>query len=283
MEVNKWFDNKDYKFTTNFFPLSIGKMHYIDEGSGIPIVFVHGNGGWSFEFRKVINVLSKSYRCIAPDHIGFGLSDKPTKWSSWPVEHAENFNEFINSLELDQFILVVNDWGGPIAMSYAINNPEKIKHLIITNTWMWSVDKEQRISNLARFYGSFIGSFLIINFNYFSRVVIKNNFFNKYLFNSNLYKHLRNKKERKSCYLFFKEMNNSASWLDCLWAKRSRLHTIPKTIIWGMKDTIFGERELKIWTNEMYNKTVVKFHYSGHYPYEEESDKFINEILKIKK
>ena len=129
--VNRsWLDRKDYPFKSNYFDLPMGKMHFVDEGQGLPIVFVHGNPGWSFEYRNSIKELSKTNRCIANDHIGFGLSDKPFDWNYLPKNQAENFEKFINHLKLDKFVLVVNDWGGPIGLSYAVNNPDKIKHLI---------------------------------------------------------------------------------------------------------------------------------------------------------
>lgn len=83
--------------------------------------------------------MSATHRCIAPDHIGFGLSDKPFEWDYMPTSQAENFERFMESLDLDGITLIVNDWGGPIGLSYAINHPEKIKRLIILNTWLWSV------------------------------------------------------------------------------------------------------------------------------------------------
>ena len=76
-------------------------MHYVDEGIGEPIVFVHGNPAWSFEFRNLIKEFSTTNRCIAPDLIGFGLSDKPEGWSYLPKEQAKNLDLFLESLDLD--------------------------------------------------------------------------------------------------------------------------------------------------------------------------------------
>ena len=91
-ENKTWLDRNEYPFKSNYFNLPLGKMHYVDQGEGIPIVFVHGKPGWSFEFRKSIKELSKTNRCIANDHIGFGLSDKPYEWNYLPQNHAKNFN-----------------------------------------------------------------------------------------------------------------------------------------------------------------------------------------------
>ena len=74
-----WLDQNEYPFTPKQYSLPLGKMHYVDEGSGETIVMVHGNPSWSFEFRALIKHFSNTHRCIAPDHIGFGLSDKPVE------------------------------------------------------------------------------------------------------------------------------------------------------------------------------------------------------------
>lgn len=274
-----WLDKKKYPFKSNYFDLPIGKMHFVDEGKGTPIVFVHGNPGWSYEFRKSIKELSKTNRCIAADHIGFGLSDKPFDWNYLPQNHADNFEKFINHLNLDKFVLVVNDWGGPIGLSYAVNNPERIRHLMITNTWMWSVKNNPSSKRFSNFAGGMIGRFLIKNFNFFGKVIIKNCMGNKKYFDPTIYKHLENPNDRKGCWTFPKQIVASDDWVDSLWQKRNNIRDIPKSLIWGMKDFAFSEKDLKAWIEEFETETVIKLDDVGHYPYEEATSIF-NEQLK---
>jgi haloalkane dehalogenase len=275
-----WLDRKEYPFNSNYFDLPIGKMHYVDEGKGNPVVFVHGNPGWSYEYRKSIKELSKTNRCISADNIGFGFSDKPFDWNYLPKNHAENFEKFINHLQLDKFVLVVNDWGGPIGLSYALKNPEKIKHLIITNTWMWSAKDDPYYKKFSGFVGGPIGRFLIKNFNFFGKVIIKKCIVDKKHFDPAIYRHLERRKDRKGCWTFPKQIIASSDWLDSLWQKRKNIDSIPKTLIWGMKDIAFREQEFDVWNKEITNKTLVKLDNAGHYPHEEASDKFIEEIKK---
>lgn len=282
VENKLWLDKDEYPFKSNYLELPMGKMHYIDEGQGTPIVFVHGNPGWSFEFRNLIKELSKTNRCIANDHIGFGLSDKPFDWNYLPKSQAENFEKFIELLNLDKIILVVNDWGGPIGLSYAVNNPDKIKHLIITNTWMWSAKDDLYYQMFSGFVGGPIGRFLIRNFNFFGKVVIKQCIVDKKNFNPTIYQHLETKKDRKGCWTFPKQIIDSSDWLDSLWQKRSRLNEIPKTLIWGMKDIAFREKEFNVWNNELTNTTVIKLENVGHYPHEEATELFIKELKKVR-
>lgn len=277
-----WLDRKEYPFKSNFIQLPMGKMHYLDEGSGDPIVMVHGNPGWSFEFRNLIKELSKTHRCIAPDHIGFGFSDKPFDWNYLPVNHAQNLAILLDSLNLKNITFVFNDWGGPIAMSYAIKYPEKIKKLVILNTWLWSVKGDKHFEKFSNLMGGGFGKFMIKNFNMFGKVVVKKavgdkSKLTKYI-HKHYYDHLESRKDRKGCYVFPREIIQSSDWLDGLWTQRDRINTIPTTIIWGMKDIAFREKELNTWIENWPDAKVIRLDSVGHYPQEEAPDVVIKEL-----
>ncbi len=99
---------------------------------------VHGTPTWSFMYRHLIRDLSPRYRCIAPDHLGFGLSDRPAGWSYRPEDQARNLARLIETLGLKDLTLVVHDFGGPIGLAYALDHPENVRRLVLFNTWMWS-------------------------------------------------------------------------------------------------------------------------------------------------
>lgn len=278
----KWLDRNEYPFESHYLELASGKIHYVDEGQGDPIVMVHGNPGWSFEFRNVIKELSKTYRCIAIDHIGFGLSDKPNEWDYLPKNHAKNFEIFMDSLQLENITLVVNDWGGPIGLSYAIKHPEKIKKIVILNTWMWSVEDDPYYRKFSKMMGGNIGRFMIKHFNIFGKVVVKKAVGDKKQLKKNIhrhyYEHLATKKDRKGCYTFPKEIIGSSIWLKELWAQKDKINSIPTTIIWGMKDIAFREQELNHWVKHWNNPKVIKLQKVGHFPQEEASEKVIQQL-----
>ena len=139
-----WLLDSLYPFTSRFLQVDGGRMHYIEEGSGEPIVFVHGFPTWSFMWRGLVNDLSARHRCIAIDHIGFGLSEKPEQWSYTPEAHARNFRKVINDLGVGQFSLVVHDFGGPIALAYALDNPGRVRRLTVINSFMWSLKADEQ-------------------------------------------------------------------------------------------------------------------------------------------
>lgn len=127
-----------YPFAPHHFTHKAGfKQHYVDEGSGEPLVMVHGNPSWSFLYRDMIKTFKSEFRCIAPDHIGCGLSDKPAlaDFAYTLREHIDNLEALLESLQLTQPInLAVHDWGGAIGMGYATRHPGRVKRLIIMNT-----------------------------------------------------------------------------------------------------------------------------------------------------
>ncbi len=168
-----WIDRNEYPFTPKEFDLPMGTLRYVDEGLASPIVMVHGNPSWSFEYRALLKHFSKTNRVIAPDHIGFGLSDKPVDWDYLPQQHAENLEALLESLDLHEITLLVGDWGGPIGLSYAIKHPERIKNIIITNTWMWSVHGDLYYRGFSGFVGGPIGRWLIRKYNFFAGALLK--------------------------------------------------------------------------------------------------------------
>jgi len=127
-----------YPFRTAGVPVEGGRMSYVDEGApdAPPIVLLHGNPTWSFLYRSMIPKLTPRYRVIAPDHVGFGLSDKPADPAWYTLErHISNFTTLVESLELKKVTLVLHDWGGPIGLGYAVAHPDNIARLVLLNTW----------------------------------------------------------------------------------------------------------------------------------------------------
>jgi cis-3-alkyl-4-acyloxetan-2-one decarboxylase len=120
-----------------FLDLSGLRYHYVDEGRGDPVVMVHGNPTWSFYYRDLIKALSGNYRCIAPDHIGCGLSDKPddSRYDYTLSRRADDLEALLDHLGVrDNVTLLLHDWGGMIGMTYAHRHPQRIKRLVILNT-----------------------------------------------------------------------------------------------------------------------------------------------------
>ena len=283
MAEGRWINKHEYPFESHYFDTKVGKMHYLDEGAGDPIIFIHGNPSWSFQFRNVIKELSNEYRCIAPDLIGFGLSDKPADWSYLPKDHAPIIDEFLESLDLKDITIVVGDWGGPIGLSYAINHPDRIKNLVITNTWLWSVKKDWYYQMFSSFVGGPIGKFLINKRNFFARDIIPIASGKRPSKEVHLHylKPLEKKEERIGSWVFPREVVGSYEWLDSLWEKRSAIKDKNTLLAWGLKDIAFREKELNRWMELFPSAKVVKFPGAGHFVAEDEPEKLVSEIVEL--
>lgn len=109
-------------------------MHYLDEGKGETLLFVHGNPTWSFYWRNLVKAFSDRYRCVVPDHIGCGLSSKPQDYAYTLANHIENLTKLVKALDLREITLVVHDWGGAIGFGALLDDPTRVKRLVVFNT-----------------------------------------------------------------------------------------------------------------------------------------------------
>jgi haloalkane dehalogenase len=282
-----WVDKKEYPFKSKWIQLKAGKMHYIDEGLGEILIFLHGNPVWSFSYRKLIKGLSTNYRCIAIDHLGFGLSDKPSDFSYLPEDHSKNLEEFIETLALKNITLFVNDWGGPIGLNYATRNPNNIKKLVVFNTFMWSVKGDKHYERFSGFMGGKLGKFLNLKFNFFGNVVMKMAFGDKSKLDKQtkfqLTNHTSNATERKGVWVFPREIIGSSDWLNSIWQRRQKIENKPTLIIWGMKDIAFRPKELNVFKEFLKNREVIVLNDVGHYVQDEAADRIIEPIKEFLK
>jgi len=278
-----WIDREEYPFASHYFRVPAGNLHYVDEGSGPPIVMVHGNPTWSFLYRKLIKRLRFEYRCIAVDHLGFGLSDKPTDWSYLPKDHAANLTALIEGLGLKNITLIVQDWGGPTGLSYAVAHPQNVARIIIMNTWAWPVNRDPYYIAFSGFVGGPIGRMLIRRYNFFANSIMRQTFGDKRKLTAAAHEHylraLATPEERKGCFVFPKQIIASSPWLDQLWTHISNLNDKPKLIVWGMKDIAFREKELQRWERMFPEAQTVRLSSVGHFVQEEAPDELAKAVV----
>ncbi|MEU8034795.1 haloalkane dehalogenase [Streptomyces sp. NPDC049099] len=139
-------DESLYPFESRWFDSSVGRLHYIDEGSGPALLFCHGSPTWSFLYRHIVKGLRDRYRCIAVDYLGFGLSERPRDFGYTIAEHTMVLGELIDHLQLDGFILMGQDWGGPIGLGAASTRAARVRGLVLGNTVFWPIE---RLANRA--------------------------------------------------------------------------------------------------------------------------------------
>src|SRR6478735_7689913 len=158
--VPAWVDRKAYPFEPKWIDVGAGRMHYVDEGIGPAILFVHGTPTWSFEYRHLIEGLKSKHRCVAVDHLGFGLSERPAGAAYTPEAHAERLRAFVDKAGLKTFTLVVHDFGGPIGLPLALDGSGRVERLVVLNSWMWSFADDAEMTKRARMVAGGLGKFL---------------------------------------------------------------------------------------------------------------------------
>lgn len=133
-------DESLYPFESRWFDSSVGRVHYIDEGSGPPLLLCHGSPTWSFLYRHIVKALRDRYRCIAVDYPGFGLSERPAGFGYTIAEHTAVLGELIDHLQLDGYVLMGQDWGGPIGLGAATARADRVTGIVLGNTLFWPTE-----------------------------------------------------------------------------------------------------------------------------------------------
>ena len=272
---SKWVDPTLYPFDHKYIELENGLMHYVDEGSGDVILFVHGTPTWSFLYRHYIKKLSTEYRCIAIDHLGFGLSEiKEDSQKATPQFHSKNLRQFIEKMALTNITLVVHDFGGPIGLSVAIEEPSKFKNIILFNSWLWETRKNADALKVNKLVNSWLGKWLYLYANISPRLLLKQGFYKKENLNREMHQHYMlpfpNKRSRKVLLDLAQSLVGSSDWYQDQWKALERIQEKNWLILWGMKDSFIGPDYLQKWVDRIPSATVKKFE-CGHFVQEEEA------------
>jgi haloalkane dehalogenase len=286
IQAQKWLDTTLYPFENKFIQLDEGKMHYVDEGEGDIILFVHGTPTWSFLYREYITELSKKYRCIAIDHIGFGLSEKPEGFNGKPQSHSKNLTELIEKLDLKNITIVVHDFGGPIGLSSAISNHNRIKQVVMFNTWLWETKSNPDAQKIDKIINSKMGKFLYLRMNFSPNNLLKKGFHDKKNLSKKIHKQyinpFPNKLSRFSLLNLGKSLVGSSDWYQEQWLNLGKLEQKSWLILWGTKDEFITTDYLQKWKKRLPNAKIKEFN-CGHFLQEEKTKETIQEIERFMK
>ena len=260
-------------------------MHYVDEGQGRPLVFVHGTPDWSFGWRHLIKALKASFRCIAPDSLGFGLSDKPRDFSYEPAAQAKNLRALIEHLKLRDVTLVLHDFGGPFGLSYAIDRPDNVRSLVLMNTWLWSLQGDPHFERFGKLFGGAFGRFLYLRLNFSVRVIMKQAIADRSRFPRRIQEqYLRPfalRADRVATHAYARALLAAGVWYDGLWRRREKIRDIPTLILWGMQDQAFRAQDLDRLQTMFSHKRTACFHDAGHFPHEERPERAVSLVQEF--
>lgn len=275
--------SKLYPFSPKKIAIGGNSLSYIDEGQGPVIVMLHGNPTWSFFYRRLILTLRDSYRIIAPDHLGCGLSDKPQDFSYRLADHIAHIEFLLDSLQIRDFSLVLHDWGGAIGMGMAGRYPERLRALVVMNT---AAFRSRRIPLRIRICRMpVLGAFCVRGFNAFARAAL-------YMaVTTPLTKEVAagylapydSWKSRVAILRFVQDIplgpeHPSYQTLMDIEEKLSLLQKVPMLLLWGGRDFCFTRHFYDEWRRRFPHAEGRYFPEAGHYLLEDAFDEIAPDI-----
>ena len=275
-----------YPFKSRYFKRGDWKMHYVDEGSGDPVVMVHGNPTWSFYYRNLIKGLRGDHRVVAPDHIGCGLSDKPSE-AEYPYDMAsrvDDLDALLDHLDIQENVtLIVHDWGGMIGMACAVRRPERIKRLVILNTGAFRLPKDKPFPWQLKLARSFLGAFCVRRLNLFCRGALRTCVVRRRMppeVEAAYVGPYDSWENRVAVHRFVVDIPLSPGdpGYDMILEVEKGLEQfrkIPALVCWGLQDFVFDAAFLREWKRRLPEAEYHEFSDAGHYVLEDAGDEIL--------
>lgn len=269
-----WVSDHLYPFVSRWLESPRGWIHYIDEGQGMPLIFVHGNPSWSFEYRGSILALRERYRCVALDHLGFGLSQpSPEATGIHPRAHAQHLAALLDHLGLDRVVLIFSDWGGPIALSVVRQMPDRIRALVVLNSWCWPVSRIPRLWLFSALMSSALGQHLIRRHNLFVRWLMPLGVGRRSVLTREILAHYvqaqADRPARTASAVLPGYITAARDWLAEIWNDRGVFAKKPALLLWGLEDPAFRRDQLRVWQDALTNSITKELPGCGHFVAEE--------------
>jgi haloalkane dehalogenase len=276
-----WLSNEQYPFASHYSQINGTSVHYVDEGDGRPLLLLHGNPTWSFLYRDIIKGLRDRFRCIAPDHPGFGFSRAAPRFGFTPAEHAATLEQFVIQLDLREVTMMVQDWGGPIGFAVATRHPERFSAFVIGNTWAWP-KSDAGTQVFSRLVGGPIGGYLILKRNFFVERIIPNGVKRRKLPAEVMDAYrgpFPTAVSRHPMHVFPREILASRAFLLEIENGLTRLSDRPALLVWPTKDFAFKDPERRHWEQIFPNHRTVILQGAGHYIQEDAADEIMTAIV----
>lgn len=276
-------------FTPRFFTRDGLSMHYLDEGQGDPVVMVHGNPSWCWLYRDLVGALKSRYRCLVPDHIGMGLSDRPddARYAYTLDSRVADFSAFMDKmLPTGPVTLVMHDWGGAIASAWAVRNPERVRRMVVFNTAAFPMLTDKRLpATLKLVRNTRFGAFLVERFNAFAvgathmgtvrtlpaslRAAFVAPYDTPYA--------------RRATLRFVQDipLTESDRAYATIAATGKGLHALadkPTMILWGLRDFVFDRDYFDEWCARFPRAEAIAFADAGHYVIEDARDTILPKV-----
>jgi len=278
----------EYPFDSHFLDLPGARLHYVDEGPrrNEAVLFLHGNPTWSFAWRHAIRALSPVHRCVAPDHVGCGLSSKREDYPHHLAQHVANIEALVAHLGLERLTLVLHDWGGAIGMGFARRHPEQVARLVFLNTAAFPSERMPFRIALCRV--PVFGRLAVRRLNAFARAatymaverpltsLAKRGYLLPY----------RDFASRVGVSAFVEDIpmtpdHPSRHELEAIAAALPSFRDRPALVLWGLRDWCFTPAFLDEWRRILPDAQVRTFMDAGHYLFEDEREAVVLELERF--
>ena len=279
----------EYPFESHFFDVGDGvRMHYLDEGprSDEAVVMLHGNPTWSFYFRNVVQALRGRMRCIVPDHVGMGLSDKPAKYPYQLARRIGDVQKLIAHLGLKRIHLVVHDWGGAIGMGVATRAADATGKIVILNTAAFPDENIPGRISVCRW--PVIGSLLVRGFNGFAGPAVSMAVTKPLppAVREGLLAPYRSWADRVAVHQFVRDIpmepeHPTLPLLQQIGVDLAWLKAKPVLIGWGGKDFCFNDHFFERWKQFLPQAETEYYDDAGHYVLEDAREQLVPRIAEF--
>lgn len=275
-----------YDFSSHFVEVGGLRIHYLDEGQGDIVVMLHGNPNWSFYYRNLVRALRDRYRCLVPDHIGCGLSDKPED-ARYEYSLARRVTDLESLLEhchaTANLTLIVHDWGGMIGMALATKYPDRFRRLVILNTGAFHLPASKPVPWQLKLARSSIGGLLVRGLNAFSRGAVRSCVTRRPMppeVGAAYCAPYDSWANRIAVHRFVQDIplkpgDRGFDLVSQVGDRLDLLKSLPALICWGDRDFVFDEHFLREWIRRFPDAQVHQYPDCGHYILEDASDEII--------
>jgi haloalkane dehalogenase len=273
-----------YPFENHWLERDGVRLHYLDRGSGTPILLLHGNPTWSFLYRNVIRELDGACRCIAPDYPGFGRSTAPQDYGFTPVEHAATVGRLVDALGLEGFVVVGQDWGGPVGLSVALERRERVAGVVLCNTWCWPPDAPIWLFSLL--VGGPPGRWLCLRHELFTRWIVPAGIHRRERRTGTVLDAYRapfpTRESRLPTWVFPRALRSCSGWLAGLDARLHGLQDVPVELVWGRRDPLLGRASvLERWRRRFPGAGVDRVEDAAHYLQEDRPERLAAGVRRV--
>ena len=274
-----------FNFAPHYHHVNGFEMHFVDEGRGEPIVLVHGDPTWGYLYRTFIPILSQRRRCIVPDHMGMGKSGTPREPYPYRLRHhIANLEALVRHLDLTGLTLVLHDWGGPVGLGFATRHPDRIKRLVLMNTWAcapWPGGPLPRLLELIR---SERGEKFVLEKNgYLEPALVGTTHRPENLTKTVLdaYRAPFPTPESRLALLCWSrdipvhETDPSYSEMKRIEEALVRFIGTPTLLVWGMRDPVLPESVLRMWQRIYPQATTAELEDASHFLQEDAPERIV--------